>query len=195
MWLGQLPPDDQRLLVRLPYRVGLFLSAADTTGGLVADMEERQALRVLLTAYVQDTLKSQQIQILMEETIAQQSDWPHWGDEISAVPSECVQAITLLSPILNAKDLSAFKANLIEIALTVALAYREIDKATHGLTRMNIYLHLWLDRWRAFIAGDAISAQDEILNVSAAERQALQLLAQSLERDIRLGGRTLKGAA
>ncbi len=195
MWLGQLSADDQRLLVRLPYRVGLFISVADTTGGLVADMEERQALRVLLTAYVQDTLKSQQIQVLMEETIAQQGDWPQWGEGLDAVPAECMQAITILSPILNTKGLGAFKGNLIEIALTVAMAFREVDSGASTAERLRIYMGLWRDRWQAFIAGKAMSAQDEVLNISAAEQQALRALAKALERDIRLGGRTLKGAA
>lgn len=195
MWLGQLPAADQRLLVRLPYRVGLFVSSADTTGGLVAEMEERQALRVLLTAYVQDTLKSQQIQVLMNETIAQQNDWPQWGENLNAVPNECAQALTILSPILTAKELNAFKGNLIEVALTVAMAFREVGSNVSLLSRARIYLRLWRDRWQAFIGGQAMSAQDEILNVSAAEQQALQALATALERDIRLGGRILKGAA
>ncbi len=195
MWLGQLPAEDQRLLVRLPYRVGLFISAADTTGGLVADMEERQALRVLLTAYVQDTLKSQQVQALMDATIGQQADWPQWGTDLTTVPNECVQALTILSPILTAKELNAFKGNLIEVALTVAMAFREVDADASLLVRMRIYMRLWRDRWQAFISGQAMSAQDEILNVSAAEQQALQSLAKALERDIRLGGRILKGAA
>lgn len=194
VWLAQLSPDQQKLLVRLPYRVGAFVSSSDSTGGMEADVQEKLALRTLLTAYVQDTLKSPQVQALMEATIQHQPEWPQWLEGLETVPAECREAIDLLSEFMHPKELGAFKSNLIEIAITVALAFREIDVTAVGVQKLSIYGRLWLERWQAFIQGRAMTGQDEILNVSAAEKAALQQIGRALDRDVEIGGTVLSAA-
>lgn len=41
--LSQLSKDDERLLISLPYRAGLYVSFADTTGGWQAQDREIQS--------------------------------------------------------------------------------------------------------------------------------------------------------
>lgn len=191
-WLDQFNPEQQQLLVRLPYRVGAFISNADSTGGMEADVQEKLALRTLLTAYVQDTLKSPQIQVLMEATIARQNEWPQWVDALEGVPGECAEVLALLGEFMHPKELGAFKSNLIEIAITVALAFREIDVTADKIEKISIYSRLWIERWSAFIKGRSLTAQDEILNVSASEKKALLEIGRALDRDVQIAGTVLR---
>jgi hypothetical protein len=193
MWLERFTPDQRRLLVRLPYRVGAYISSSDNTGGMAADVQEKMALRTLLTAFVQDTLKSQEIQELMEETITKQSEWPQWVDDLDNVPDECRQIVDLLNDCLSAKEIGAFKSNLIEIALTVAMAFREVDVTASNVEKLKVYSNLWIERWRAFVGGKALIGSDEVLNVSAAEKAALVKLGHALQRDIRIAGHSVNG--
>lgn len=193
MWLERFTEEQRRLLVRLPYRVGAYISSSDNTGGMAADVQEKLALRTLLTAFVQDTLKSQEIQELMEETIRLQSQWPQWIENLDQVPDECRQIIALLADCLSAKEIGAFKSNLIEIALTVAMAFREVDVTANNVEKLKVYSNLWLERWRAFVGGKALIGSDEVLNVSEAERGALIKLGEALQRDIRIAGHSITG--
>lgn len=54
MYLENFSKEQQDFLVALPYRVGLWISATDDTGGHESDAVEKQALEQVIVAYVED---------------------------------------------------------------------------------------------------------------------------------------------
>ena len=172
--------DQKALLVALPYRTGLWLSLCDNTGGDDADEAEMQALHDIVTGFAQDFLKSEFDQALMEQTIAQKADWPEWHRDIDNLPNECRDAVGLLAERLDRKEFVAFKRNLMEIATDVALAYREHDDNSLS-GRVSIYSRLVSEKVRSMMTGKPPRTLDEILNISEAEQEALDQLADALD--------------
>ena len=66
-----LEPDIRQTLIRLPYRIGYWLSQSDSTGGDESDEIELQAMESLILAYGEDVCKSEFTQSVMEKTIAE----------------------------------------------------------------------------------------------------------------------------
>jgi len=182
---SDIPPREQEILVRLPYRVGMWISMSDDGGGDDADEQEQQALEVLITAYVQDFCKSEFVQMIMEQTVAHKSEWRNWEQNIESVPEECEQVITFLSDKLDDKELRAFRDNLFEIGYSVAIAYREVDDQA-ARVRFGVYLKMWINRLFAVIKGEAAQSEDEALNISESEHKALAVLDRALtfERNV-----------
>ncbi len=174
--------DDQRqLLVALPYRVGLWVSSSDSSGGDDADRAEMAALTTIVTGFAEDFLKSEFVQRLMEETVACQADWEKWNGNIDEVPAECTRAIDILSEMLDRKELTSFKLTLMEIAHSVAMAYREEDMVGGLASRLQVYSRIVLNRLQAILNRRKVRTVEELLNVSAAEQAAIDRLARALE--------------
>lgn len=125
--LDDLPGQDRTLLIRLPVRVGFWLSQVDKTGGAIAEKGERAAIETIVTAYAQDYLKSEFVQRLMELTVEQTPSWPNWMVELDRVPAECARMVDILTDRIDARDLNTFKHNLLDIAIAVAMAFCEAD--------------------------------------------------------------------
>ena len=127
--LALIPEDAYKNLVALPYRIGLYVSFSDMTGGKESQEKELKALENVLTFYVEDTLKSEFSQSVMLGTLQNKIHWPYWRDDLDKVPDECRQVFDYLENKLDKKGLAAFTHNLFEIGLTVAMAYREEQPA------------------------------------------------------------------
>lgn len=163
---------DREKLVALPYRIGLYVSHADVTGGWEAQDAEMQTLTTILQAYSEDFCKNEFVQGLLMQTLAGRAHWPRWTQALAEVPGECVAAIYDLRGALEPKQLSAFQEQMMDIALAVAQAYREDRQAatpeSPGMlarllgraTRENCFAHL---------------------NISLSERLALERLAEALD--------------
>ncbi len=174
-----IPAPEKEMIIRLPYRVGLWVSESDDIGGEESDLRELQTLKIVLISYVEDFCKSEFVQRVMEQTVAQKKDWETWGDDIPSVPQECKQVMSFLSGKIPSKELTSFQDNLIEIGQSVAMAYREFDDENPLGERIQIYLKLWSARLRAFLKGEALVSQDELLNISVREQDALDALVKS----------------
>ena len=61
-YLERFAPKQRELIVSLPYRVGLWISESDTSGGDEADEAERNALHLMMTGYAEDFLKSEVVE-------------------------------------------------------------------------------------------------------------------------------------
>ena len=128
--LKDLDPKIRQSAIRLPYRVGLWMSLADGTGGNTSDKEEQKALETLIMAYSEDFVKSQFVQALMEECMKERGDWINWVENIEDVPKECRDVIAALNGKLERGDIEAFKSNLIEIGGFVQRSQIVIAKQT-----------------------------------------------------------------
>lgn len=177
-----LSPSDRELLVRLPWRVGMWVSACDSAGGGEASEAESRALRNIIVGFVEDSCKGEVVQRLMEETVSRRSEWSSWEGDLDQVPQECRIGVDSLSNVLSPRDLSSFKSNLLEIGLAVASAWNEggaaggggIGVALAGLKEALGGLWPFSPRRDILDLGDAGG-------ISAAERDALNTLARSLE--------------
>lgn len=121
----QLDHENKELLIKLPYRVGYWISQSDQTGGEESDRIELDTLESLITAYAQDMCKSEFMQRLMVHTIKRKDEWNNWKDELSNVPNECRLARYNVSSNLDEKGVAAFSENIFEIAVSVAEAFHE----------------------------------------------------------------------
>lgn len=187
MKLNDLPDAVRRLVVRLPYRVGFYISASDKTGGSESDAAEMAALEGIVTFYVEDFCKSEFAQEVMLGTVQGKAAWADWQANISAVPEEIRKIFGFLVSELDEKELTAFKNNLLEIAIAVAQAYREFDVSQPLTERVRVYLSILVARVKALIKGQEIPSSDALLNISRDEKMAINLIAAALGLEYRIG--------
>lgn len=187
MSLSKLPDDIRPLIARLPYRVGLYISQSDQSGGAESAAAEMAALGNVVTYFVEDFCKSEFAQDVMMETLRQKNDWADWRDGLDQVPEECNRVVDALIGIVDMKDIVAFKNNLLEIAIAVAVAYREFSITDPLLKRMKIYLVALLERILTPFSGASPQSFDQILNVSRAEKAAINRLAGVLDIPYKAG--------
>lgn len=174
-FLEKLTQDQRDLMVRLPYRIGLWISQSDTAGGSEADEREGQALSNILHAFAEDLFGSETLQYIMSETIRQKNEWASWNKDVELVPGECRDAITLMREQGEPKDVKALKNHLMEIAEAVAQAFHEEDSRTSVFAALGPYVsHLFLKGKRRRSLGD-------FMNVSTSEREALGTIIDALE--------------
>ncbi len=187
MNLPDLSPEIGALLIKLPYRVGLYISVSDKTGGGRSDEAELRALENVVTYYVEDFCKSEFAQAIMLETLRNKSDWGNWNGSIETVPDDCVRVFDALTDQLDMKDIVAFKNNLLEIANAVAMAYREFDATEPWIERFKVYLSILVERIKVMLKGDTGPTADQMLNISREEKAAINLLSQTLGIEYKVG--------
>jgi hypothetical protein len=174
---SQLSPDQERALISLPYRVGLYVSFSDTSGGWEAQEAELQSLTGILRQYSEDFCKSEFSQKALLECLQGRGEWPHWAKDVEKVPVDAQNAIALLSPILLEKDISDFKELLVDIALAVAMAFREHAEGPEKAEGSTQSLLARLTGWRKR------PAPLDHVNISADEKAALLRLCGALGYD------------
>jgi|TARA_R110002126_G_scaffold13118_1_gene55829 hypothetical protein len=174
-----LEKEEVDLLVRMPYRVGYWVSQSDTTGGEESEERELQALSAIVRGYSEDFCKSELVQRIMEMTVAKQDEWPEWQENLDAVPNECRQLIGKLRDELPPREMDAMRQNLYEIGLSVALAFREMDMDGEmtDLQRLWIALRERIYAWRE---GRDPRNGVYLYNISGEEYMALKQLADVL---------------
>jgi len=179
-FLDELTADQRDLLVSLPYRVGLYVSESDKTGGDASDAQEIEALESIITAYAQEVFGSETVQYVISETVRRKSEWDKWSQHLEGIDTDCHRAIDILSEHVDIKEVSSFKAHLVEIGESVALAFREYGKNTPFLDKIRIYFYY--SRSKKSAARDNIQPKtwDQFLNISLDERKALCNVAHAL---------------
>lgn len=180
-----LSPSDRELLVRLPWRVGKWVSDSDSDGGDEASAAEESALSGIIVGFVEDSCKGEIIQKLMEETVLRREEWPSWSSGLESVPEECRVAVDTLSEILSPRDLASFKANMIEIGFAVASAWDEGEERARAGAMADFFSGMAESLARSGVwpfSGRTPSLDfRDMHGISASERAALNRLAQSLE--------------
>lgn len=171
MPLSSLEPEDVSLVISLPYRVGVWMSHADDEGGEGDDASEGDALDRIIRKVGKRHESSPFVKETVGETLRRRKEWPSWGENILGVAQECEKALKLLKPVLDKPDFDAFRKVLYQIAATVAEAYGEFgedeDSGGGGLVARLVGS-----------AKNAVSGEKggEFINISAAEREALETL-------------------
>ncbi len=171
--LDQFPEDTYRTLIALPYRVGLYVSQSDRTGGKNSDTQELAALENVVTFYVEDTLKSEFAQTIMLATLQHKAYWPEWSADTDKVPEECRYIAEYLVNVIDERKLESFKSNLLEIAITVAQAYQENARPVTFFGKLMKALTFRSEKI-------AVEENAEHINISPAEKAAINKLAERL---------------
>lgn len=176
---SQLSPADERTLVALPYRIGLFVSYADVTGGWDAQDKELQSLTSILREFSEGFFKTDFAQKVLMDCMLDRGQWASWSKQIDTVPQEAARTVQLLKPMLKDKDLVAFKEVLIEIALAVAMAFREeeIERKDVPPVGAGHVSHILARLTKA----EKHSKPLDHINVSANEKAAILRLMDSLQ--------------
>lgn len=180
-FLDAMNRDGRDLLVALPYRVGVWMSHIDKTGGESASQEEAKALENIMGGFTQDVFGSEIVQIVMTETLQRKEDWTGpWGENLSNVPQECEKAQAMLKDAgIEEKEVSAYKQRLIEIAEAVALAFREYEELGF-FQKMQMYILYYKHRSKAVKDGLSYMELEQFLSISPAEHKALFKLSNIL---------------
>ena len=179
-FLDQLMPDQRNLLVSLPYRVGLYISQSDQSGGDESDQAEMDALSSIVIAYSQEVFGAETVQYVVGETVQRKAEWKAWSKDLEMIEGECHRAIDILSQAVDEKEVSAFKRSLLEIGESVALAFREYGADTPIIDKIKIYMFYRKSRKEAAQKGIVAMEWDQFINISIDERKALQTIANAL---------------
>lgn len=181
----QLLSRDQRVkITSLPYRVGLWVSQSDSSGGTEADANERQVLENIITGFTQEVFGSESVQHIMAETLAQKDKWPDWAAKPGNVLADCRLSLEILRDHIDPKEVSAFRQRLLEIAEAVALAFRENQDAgfKHQILTLAEYYSEW---FFARLKRQDFMSFERYRNISRFEREAMRELNHALEKGSR----------
>ena len=176
-FLQQFSAAEQALLVALPYRVGLWVSQSDTSGGAVADARERAALARIIAGHARGNFASPFVHEVMRACYEQRTEWPRWRDSVGRVPQECQHAVAALEGRLNGRDLLAYRQAIMTIASDIAKTFREPPEGKGGIVGQ--YIRIAIDSVIGLIRREKY-VSTELLNISVKEDVALGTLAEAL---------------
>jgi hypothetical protein len=178
-FLSNLTDNQRTTLVSLPYRVGLWVSQSDQSGGVLSDSQELQVLSNIINGFAEDMFGSEVVQMIMTETVRRKSEWGAWAQQVSSVPEDCRFAVDVLGQYADTKDITAFTNHLMQIAEAVALAFREYEDFGVG-KKISMHLAFYASLFKARPPGLPRRTLREYLSISTGERSALGALARSL---------------
>jgi len=183
--LEKLSAEQTQKIIALPYRVGLWVSDSDRSGGDASAEAEMIALESIVTAFAEDYLKSELVEEVMRLTLQHKKEWTNWGDGMENMPSECKDIIDSMKSHIPSNDVLAFQQNLVDIGISVAMAYREDDDEDEDIPSNAITeaVDLVKEKIEGFIA--KLKKQPgpfdhKSLNISDDEYQVLQTMSEVL---------------
>lgn len=175
--------EEEGTLVSLPYRVGLYISFADTSGGFEAQEAEMQSLSNILREFAEDYCKSEFSQKVLMESLRVRHLWPTWSQNVENVPEEARHITDLLEMHFDDRALRAFKEVLVDIAMSVAMAFKEDDTGSRASAPRLSVFGAFLER---FVGGAIGKKSDPLahMNISKNERIALARLCRAMNHDL-----------
>lgn len=177
--LEQLSDAQRTLIVSLPYRVGLWVSHSDVSGGETAEGEELQTLSNLIEGFSQQVFGSELLQYIMHETLTRRDEWSEWSAHLNRIPQQCVEAVRILQTCADEKDIKVYARRLMELAEAVAGAFREYEPPS-GLQKCVVWCGYYVRTLRARRYNIPVPSFEQFLNISPKERLALEQLSDAL---------------
>lgn len=179
-FLEEFSQTERDALVALPYRVGLWVSHSDDTGGGEADEKELQALERAISSLTQGMFESAFVHEVLAETFLRRAEWPAWAHNIQTVLDDCREIVKILqSKAVEPRDYEAFQRMLMQIGLEVAQAFHEFETHEPFWAGTMRRLGIAIDRFLGTAHGEKHIAED-LLNISYEEDIALNKLARAL---------------
>lgn len=184
--LKALSQKDSDMFISLPYRVGLYVSMSDETGGNKAQEEELKILHNIIRQISEDFCKSEISQKMLVEAYKQRERVPEWSKNLERVPEECQRIDDLLVSYVELDtDILSVRDTLIDIALAVALAFRESEEGEKEEYAQPLQspFEIFKNKILALFGKDKPMQIDERFyhpNISPSEREALITLSRAM---------------
>lgn len=179
-YLERFSEQDRALIVSLPYRAGLWISHADGSGGSDAAEDEAAILSAIIERSGTGMFYSAFVHEVMAETYARKTEWAGWAGNLETVPEQGQAAVRLIEEKLTHRDAEAYYAMIMDIALEVAKAFREVDMTEPFWARcfstLGLYREWLVNRLQGKDFDTAL-----VRNISYAEDKALSELAGALK--------------
>lgn len=182
-FLKEFSKEERTMLASLPYRVGLWVSSSDSTGGSDSDQQEEAALERAITGIAQGMFESAFVHEVIAETFLSKQDWASWAANVQTVPADCVTAVKFMQGRLSQRDIDAYRRILMQVGLEVARAFREYDRSEPFLSRIVRWISIGVDRIFGIMHGEKYVSED-LLNISYDEDLALNELAKALRGEV-----------
>ncbi len=173
--------EEIKLIVSLPYRVGMNISYADDEEGERDDEREMRALE----ACVSEVAKHQEGDSLTKEVaqkiLDSKSEWSLWSQGVFNIEPLCEKSVLALKSHASDDEIRDYIKMVIEIATTVAEAYGEFgeeeepDKGFFAKAASKI---------AGRFAGMADDDANHPMNVSASEDDAISSIVNALKKNI-----------
>ncbi len=180
--LDQMSDAQRSLISSLPYRVGLWVSKSDSSGGDDADDSELAVLESLIHGFSGEVFGSELLQYIMADTLAQKDKWPGWADTLEDVPQDCEMAVGMLRDFVDEKEVKAYARRLMEIAEAVALAFREQSTDLSIIEKAQLYMSYFFYVVQTKKHQPRVRSFDEFLYISPHERKAINEIAARIGR-------------
>jgi hypothetical protein len=181
-FLENFSQAERDLLVSLPYRAGLWVSASDASGGHAADQKELDALERTIARIAHGMFESAFVHEVMAETFLRKAEWPGWAENTKTVLDDCQAVIKIINNHLPPRDADAYRHILMQIGLEVARAFREYTTNAPFAARFFRGISVMIDRLFGIVQGEKF-VSETVLNVSYEEDLALNALAKALRGD------------
>ncbi len=178
-FLEQFSAGERDLIVSLPYRAGLWVSALDSTGGRQANEQETKALEAIIHRKGRGMFESAFVHEVMVDAITRRDEWKDWAHRLDSVVGDCEKAVVLIGKKLIRRDVDAYRQNIMHITVEVAKAFREFDLKESVLVRLWACIRLALDKMIGIARGEEYESE-ALLNISYEEDIALSKIAMSL---------------
>lgn len=178
-FLDQISDKEKETLISLPYRVGLYVSLSDESGGDDASEQELQTLSNIIDGFARDVFGAEMIQYIMAETVKHKNRWPVWALQINNVPDDCLSAMETVRVHGDEKDVTAFQNHMMEIGEAVAMAFSEYEEQS-GFSQSMLRLRFFVSGLIGSLQKNKKRSAREFMSVSLKERRALGDLAQAL---------------
>lgn len=173
-YLEKFSEDEKVLLASLPYRAGLWVGAADDSGGAHSGEKERETLEKVIAARSKGMFESAFVHEVLSETFTRRERWPQWAQGLDAVAVDCGRAVEAVTGKLGQRDADAFRHAVMAIATDVAMAYSEFGTSRSLQERFLTFVSFLfpaMGRTKHDFRYPAVN-----LNVSHAENAALKKL-------------------
>jgi len=120
-----MPATESDLIVKLPYRVGLWVSRADDAPGIVDDKLERAKLKEVITRVAKYHESSPFVRTTLAKTLKQTDKWTEWSAELDTILEDCTQGLDIFKAQGREDDMKVYRAVLMQTAIAVAEAFQE----------------------------------------------------------------------
>jgi hypothetical protein len=178
-FLEKFSAEERTLLVRLPYRAGLWISQSDETGNPGAAHDEAQALEAIIARQARGMFHSAFAHEIMAEMWEGRADWHTWDENMDQLLVQSAEAARIVNMKLTRHDLDAYRATIMYIATEVAKAFSEAGAHPSVLSSVGVSLRLWKGRLGSAFRNEPYDPV-ALLNISPVEDEALAKLAEAL---------------
>lgn len=166
--------DESALLARTLYKVGVWISYAEDEEGEEDDVREMKALESCIAAVAKKYDGPGLVDDIAREVFVRRSQWDEWADGCFNALDDVKTAINVMRAHGSETDQKRFKAALVEVAQTVAMAYGEFGEFDDEDEKSGF--GALLGKITGGFAKLTADDKDHPMNISAAEGSAIEEL-------------------